>query len=263
MDRGHRNLLAVLVAVVMAVALFSAFSINLFHKTPAVILPSLAPIESTVPADPWESGDYKRVEVTVDTVQQVVATLERPESYARTVNVETVGAAGVTGASSASVTVDGGWTSTRLTLPDGRVCHSIVGEGKRYVWYGGQRRWQEYDATERSADLSQRLPTYEDILAADKDSIVEAQYVLTDAMPCIFVAVAESELGYVESYWVSVDTGLLVRSESSKDGQVFYRMSGYTVETPAAPGLSFSLPDGTVLHTTALPNSEGSSAPEQ
>ncbi len=261
MDRGHRDLLAILVAVVMAVALFSAFSINLFHKTPAVILPSLSPLASNPPAGQGTSGDYVRVEVTLDTVQQVIATLERPDSYARTVNVETVGAENASGASAASVTVDGGWTSTQLTLPDGRVCHSVVGEGKRYVWYDNQRRWQEYDASENSADLAQRLPTYEDILAADKESIVEAQYVLTDAMPCIYVAVAEPELGYVESYWVSVDSGLLVRLESSKDGQVFYRMSGYTVETPAAPGLSFSLPDGTVLHTTALPDAEGSSAP--
>lgn len=263
MDKGHRNLLAILVAVVMAVALFSAFSINLFHKTPAVILPSLAPLASNPPVGQGESGDYVRVEVTLDTVQQVIATLERPDSYARTVNVETVGAENESGASAASVTVDGGWTSTQLTLPDGRVCHSVVGEGKRYVWYDNQRRWQEYDASENSADLAQRLPTYEDILAADKENIVEAQYVLTDAMPCIYVAVAEPELGYVESYWVSVDTGLLVRSESSKDGQIFYRMSGYTVETPADPGLNFTLPDGTVLHTTALPNSEGSSDQER
>ncbi len=263
MDRGHRNLLALLVAAVMAVALFSAFSINLFHQTPAVVLPSLAPAASSVPPEQGETGEYRRVEVTPDTVQQVIATLERPESYARTVNVETVGDTGAAGETTAQVTVDGGWTSSQLTLPDGRVCHSVVGEGKRYVWYGDQRRWQEYDASDRSADLAQRLPTYEDVLAADRENIVAAQYVLTGALPCIYVAVAEPELGYVESYWVSVDTGLLVRAESSKDETVFYRMSGYTVETPAAPGLTFALPDGTVLHTTALPAEEGASAPAQ
>ena len=263
MDKGHRNLLAVLVAVVMAVALFSAFSINLFHQTPAVVLPSLSPASTDPPPNQGETGDYKRVEVTLDTVQQVVATLERPDSYSRTVNVETVGGTGTAGATTASVTVDGGWTQSQLTLPDGRVSHSIVGEGKRYVWYDNQRRWQEYDASDRSADLAQRLPTYEDVLAAEAERIVEAQYVLTGALPCIYVVVAEPELGYLESYWVSVDTGLLVRSESSKDGEVFYRMSGYTVETPAAPGLSFALPDGTVLHTTALPDEAQASDPAQ
>ena len=261
MDKGHRNLLAVLVAVVMAVALFSAFSINLFRQTPAVILPSLPPVATDTVPDQGEAGDYRRVEVTLDTVQQVVATLERPDSYSRTVNIEMVGGAGDTGAITATVTVDGGWTMSQLTLPDGRVCHSIVGEGKRYVWYDNQRRWQEYDASERSADLAQRLPTYEDILAVDRERIVEAQYVLTGALPCLYVVVEEPELGYLESYWVSVDTGLLVRSESSKNGEVFYRMSGYTVEAPAAPGLSFALPDGTELHTTARPDEAPASDP--
>lgn len=261
MDRGHRNLLAVLVAVVMAVALFSAFSITLFHKTPAVVLPSLEPLPSDVPLDPVDSGDYRRVEVTTDTVQQVVATLERPDSYSRTITIETLGANDTFGTSSAAVTVDAGWTQSVMTLPDQRVVHSIVGQDKRYVWYGGQRRWGEYSAQDRSADLAQRLPTYEDVLAADKEDIVTAQYVLSGSLPCIYIAVVQEELGYVESYWISVDTGLLVRSESSKDGQVFYRMSGYTVETPAAPGQTFSLPDGTVLHATTRPDSAGSSDP--
>ena len=247
-----RNLLAILIAAVMAVALFSAFSINFFHKTPAVILPTLAPASAGTEPGPEGDGAYQRVEVTPETVRQVVATLERPDSYARTVTVETLGSDGAFGAASAAVTVDGGWTRTELTLPDGRVCHSIVGGGKRYVWYGSERRWREYSADSRSADLSQRLPTYEDVVDAEEEDIESAWY--DDASACICVAVKVPELGYVEQYWVSVETGLLVRSESSKDGQVFYRMSGYTVETPATPGLNFSLPDGTVLHTTALPS---------
>lgn len=254
MDKGHRTLLAILVAAVMAVALFSAFSINLFHKTPEVILPSLAPLPSEDASDQTSGGDYERVEVTADTVQQVVANLERPESYARTITAELLDETGGFGVTQATVTVDGGWTQTTLTLPDRRTQHTLIGEGKRYVWYGSERSWQEYDASERSADLSQRLPTYEDVLTADKADVIAAQYALSEQLPCIYIAVAQEELGYVESYWVSVDTGLLVHAESSKDGAVFYRMSGYTVETPATPGLNFSLPDGTVLHTTALPS---------
>lgn len=250
MDKQHRNLLAVVIAAVMAVALFSAFSISLFHKTPEVILPTLTP----TPVETLSPGqeDYRRVEVTTDTVQQVVATLQRPESYARTITVETQAADGSFGVTTTAVTVDGGWTQTEATLPDGRVCHSLIGEGRRYVWYGQERHWREYEAGEYSADLSQRLPTYEDVLEADKEDIVAAQYALSGSLPCIYIAVAEESLGYVESYWVSVDTGLLVYAESSRDGEVFYRMSGYTVETPATPGRSFSLPDGRILHTTSL-----------
>lgn len=253
MDKGHRNLVAVLVAAVMAVALFSAFSVNWFHQTPAVILPTLTPIPDAS-ATPTAGGDYTRVELTTDTVQRVVATLERPESYARTITVETVGENGEVGQTTAQVVVDGGWTRVTATLPDGRVCHTIVGEEKRCVWYDDQRSWREYPVQERSADLSQRLPTYEDVLAVVQSDIVDARYETLGDLPCIFISVKEEELGYVEEYWVSVDTGLLVRSESWKGENVFYRMSGYTVETPATPGLTFALPDGTVLHATSLPS---------
>lgn len=253
MEKGHRTLIAVLVAAVIALALFSAFSVNWFHKTPSVILPTLTPAPSASPTA-GATGNYQRVELTSDTVQRVIATLERPESYARTVTVETVGAGGEVGQTTAQVVEDGGWTQVTATLPDGRVCHTLVGEGKRYVWYDDQRSWQEYPAQERTADLAQRLPTYEDVLALNQSEIVEADYVNSGELPCVYVAVAEDELGYVEEYWVSVDTGLLVRAESRKGEDVFYRMSGYIVETPATPGLTFSLPDGTVLHTTSLPD---------
>lgn len=252
MDKKHRNLVAVLVAVVMAVALFSAFSVNWFHQTPSVILPTLTPTPSAT-STPGAAGDYQRVEVTAETVQRVVATLERPASYARTVTVETVGEDGTVGQTTAQVVVDGGWTQVTATLPDGRMCHTIVGEEKRYVWYDDQRTWQEYPAQERTADLSQRLPTYEDVLALVQSDIVDARYASSGELPCIYVAVEEEELGYVEEYWVSVDTGLLVHAESRKGEDVFYRMSGYIVETPATAGLAFSLPDGTVLHATSLP----------
>lgn len=157
------------------------------------------------------------------------------------------------GKTTAQVVVDGGWTRVTATLPDGRVRHTIVGEEKRYVWYDDQRSWQEYPAQERSADLSQRLPTYEDVLAVVQSDIVDARYAASGELPCVYVAVEVEDLSYVEEYWISVDTGLLVRAESRKGEEVFYRMSGYTVETPATPGQTFALPDGTVLHTTALP----------
>lgn len=250
MDRKHRDVFAVIVGVIIAVALFSAFSVSLFHKTPAVVLPSLtpAPSESQVPTG---EGDHIRVEVTVDTVQQVIATLSRPESYSRTVTVEILGTGDRFSTTTASVMVDGGWTRVNATLPDGRIYHSLVGEGRRYVWYGNETGYGEFEAGETSDDLAQRIPTYEDVLALPREDITAAGYGLIGSTPCVYVAVETEELNYTEKYWISVETGLLVYAESTKDGQAFYRMSGDTIETPATPGVTFTLPDGKVLHTTA------------
>lgn len=251
MDRKHRDLFAVVVGIIIAAALFSAFSVSLFHKTPAVVLPSLTPV-------PTESGgasserDYQKAEVTPDTVARVVATFARPESYSRAVTVETRGADGAFSAVTASVMVDGGWTRVESVLADGRKCHSLLGEGSRYVWYGSESTWRVYDAREDGDDLAQRIPTYEDIVAAEEGSITSAGYGLIGSTPCVYAAVAVEELGYTEKYWVSVESGLLVYAESTDaEGEVFYRMSAENLETPATPGISFALPDGTVLHTTA------------
>ncbi len=254
MEKARHNLFAILMALVMAAALFSAFSITLFHQTPEVILPSLAPSPTgSIPGEPGDK-DYQPVLVDETTVQQVVASLERPQSYSRSITTETLGADGLFGASSATVTVDGGWTQVVSVLPDRRIAHTLVGDGRRYVWYGEDTTYQIFDAQESSADLAQRLPTYEDVLDAAPEHIIAAGSEESGGLPCIFVAVEEPELGYVESYWVSVDTGLLVHAESSREEQVFDRMSGYTVETPAAPGQAFTLPDGTVLHMTTPPD---------
>lgn len=250
MDRKHRDALAVIVGIIIALALFSAFSVSLFHKTPAVVLPSLTPTptESAAAGD----GSHQRLEVTTKTVQDVIATLARPESYSRSVTVETRGAEGEFTAVTAAVIVDGGWTKVDLTLPDGRVRHSIWGEDAGYVWYGNERVYRKLKADEGSDDLAQRIPTYEDILEADTADIVGAGYGLIGANSCVYAAVEVEELGYTEKYWVSVETGLLVYAEScDAEGEAFYRMSADTIEIPATPGLSFSLPDGTALHTTA------------
>lgn len=261
MDRKHRNLVAALMAAVVALALFSAFSITWFHKTPAVVLPSLSPVgESAAPAG---EDSLQRAEVTVSTVQQVIATLERPESYSRQVTVQLFQDGEALGTAATAVVADGGWTRTATTLPDGRVCHAIVGDGRRWVWYDQDAACQEYDAQTRSADLAQRLPTYEDVLAAEEGQLAAAGYQLSGGLPCIYAAVEEEELGYLEEYWVSVDTGLLVCAQSSREGEVFYRMSGYTVETPALPGQAFTLPSKEVLHVTGLPEAKETAAPGQ
>lgn len=71
------------------------------------------------------------------------------------------------------------------------------------------------------------------------------------AWPAFMWRQAEDALGYVEKYWVSVDSGLLVCAEQWKGEELTYRMTSYAVSTDRTLfGLTeFALPDGTVLHT--------------
>lgn len=65
------------------------------------------------------------VEITPETVQLAIASLERPERYSRTVTVEQFWKGG-SGRYDTTVTVSGAWSRTDRAMPDGQVRHSLT-----------------------------------------------------------------------------------------------------------------------------------------
>lgn len=249
-DRKRTVLAAVIIAVVFVAVLYS-FSLNLFAVTPELVLPDPDASASIGPGG--EQGDEQGgvlVEVSTRTVQSLIASLSRYESYSRSMTVEYYDQGQRVGAVSAQVWTDGGWTRSSVTLASGRVEHSIVGGEQLWLWYDREENVYHGPAEGMTADLMQRLPTYEDVLALDKSSITAAGYVERDGVPCVFVEAVLPQLGYVERYWISETSGLLMAAEAEKDGGLVYSMSSQEVVSPLvqADGL-FSLPDGTRLYT--------------
>lgn len=250
MERRKRNIIVALIAVIITVAILSSFGLGVFAPdTAKIILPEAEP--SASPGG-LENEDLVRVEVTPQTVQNVIATLKRPESYGRTVTIQDIWGedADQQGTTQAQVWVDGGWTRTDAAWPGGTVRHSIVGDGQVWIWYGSSQEVLTAPADDTSADLEgQRIPTYETVLDLDPDAIAVAEYQALDSLGCIYVETVPDEAGHVERYWVDDDSGLQVKAEQLKDGQVVYRMTATALERPAPSDSSFTLPDGTVLHT--------------
>ena len=250
MEEKSRTRFAILIALILVAAVAYSFTFNLFGDTPAVSLASGSGTSATDHGNDLESaGSVVRVEITPETVQSVIEhTLSRYRSYSRTIQIEYLNHSQVTGTMSAVVAVDNGWTRVDLTTQSG-VEHTIVGDEVRYRWYNSDADYVAVPAGEDSDDLAQRLPTYEDVLALDPKSITVANYESKGGIACIYVEVAEDELGYLERYWVSVESGLLVAAETVKGDEVVYRMTAYQVESPlSGADESFVLPDGTVLH---------------
>ena len=248
MERRNRNILVVLIGIVITVAMLSSFGLGLFAPDTAKIqLPTPAASQSQ---EPVEEEEYVRVEITTETVQYVVEhTLTRPESYGRNVTIEDFWGEGQSGVTHATVWVDDGWTHTTATLPGGTVRHSIVGDGRFWLWYEGNSRVLTGPAEENSADLEgQRIPTYEDVLKLKQSDIADAGYEDKEGVSCIFVETVPDSQGYVERYWISTDSGLLSCAETRLEGQLIYRMSAFSVDRPVPENASFVLPDGTVLH---------------
>lgn len=245
-ERKRTVLAAVIICVVLAAVLYSFFRV-LIPSGPALVVAYPEASASMEPAVQASSG--MAVEVTPQTVQRLVASLERYESYSRTVVVEYFSAGRSTGTASAQVWADGGWVRCDLTMSSGMVEHSIVGEGQLWLWYGEDRRVYAGPSQDMDADLMQRLPTYETVLELDQDSITAAGYEPWGGQPCVYVEAENPALGYLERYWISETSGLLMAAEMEKDAEVVYAMSSREVVSPLEQaGQAFTLPDGTVLH---------------
>lgn len=252
MERKRRGLFVVLIATIIVLAIFSSFAINLFSGNDyQVKLPDLSGDAAANPSGNQSSpGDQSiRIEVAPETVQSVIATLNRPRSYHRTITLELWADAQTSAQTTVTVWVDGGWTRSTVASPGGLIQHNLVGEGTRWLWYEGDETALSFPAGDAAADTVQRIPTYEDVLELPTDRITTAAYVTYAGTDCVFVEVMQEGLVSWERYWISVSDGLLVASERVKDSLVVYRMSVQSTVSPAPLDSSFALPDGTVLHS--------------
>lgn len=249
MEDKKRTIMAVVIIAVVLLAVLYSFFLNLFAPTPRLELanPDASQSLDPVAQDSGQSGGVV-VEVTPQTVQSLIASLERYESYRRTVTVEYLAGGESLGTVTAQVWVDGGWIRTSATLSSGSVENAVVGDGTLWLWYDSGPKVYSGPADGNAADLTQRLPTYEDVLALDKGDITAAGYEERDGQPCVYVE-TRTPLDYSERYWVSVNSGLLVAAETEKGGEVVYTMSARDVVSPLdeTDGI-FVLPGGKVLY---------------
>lgn len=249
MEYGNRSVLVGLIAVVIALAVFSSFGLPLFAgPTATITLPTAQPQDTAGPDDGAKGGGA-RVEVTPETVQSVIAVMDRLESYSRVITTTLEGASATT-----QTWVDGEWTRADMELSDRLIVHTIIGPEQLWRWYGAEDKVLSWPADASSVDIEgQRIPTYEDILAVDMNSITAAGYEEKNGEACVYVEVALPELDQLERYWVSENSGLLWAAETLVGEETVWTMVAGLPETPVPSYASFQLPDGTVLHTVSAP----------
>lgn len=232
------------VATVLIVALML---VNALQRSVHITLPAPQSSASSSGSGPdTEVGALSVVKIEPATVQSAIATLRRPESYCRTIALEQFWDSG-SGTWTVTAYVKGGWSRADRTMPDGRVRHTVTNGETTYIWYNNENDVFSAPAGDVTADNDQNIPTYEDILALDVKEIALADYQELSGVRCIYVQTAENERGYSLSYWVSVDTGLLIAAEKRLDGDPVYRMSALNLDSAQPTDSDFTLPDGTVL----------------
>ena len=210
------------------------------------------PTETTGDPVEVEPDALNRVEITPETVQAVVSTLTRPETYSRELIIESFWDGGQT-VFSIGTAVYGVMTSLRISPQVGNEKRIIVTPDTLYIWYGG-------DSTPfiggpgltgdgyRTADEYQMLASYEDIAKLSVDDIVDAGYTQFEGEDCIYIEHFTKELGYTVKYYVSIRLGLITGSEEfDKTGKLVYSMRAGECRIGEIDPEMFTLPNGVDL----------------
>jgi len=229
-------------------AVFYSFGLNFFRSTPEIEVADTqaSPDVSAVPGASGQGGIP--VEVTPETVQSILASMSRYQSYSRTITLQYSWTGG-TGTMTAQVRADGGWSRCDTLLASGVTEHSIVGGERLWYWYDDDKQALEGEADQRSQDLLQYIPTYEDVLALDPGQITGTGYEEKDGAPVYLCGGVPGRAGLPGAVLDLSVQRPADSAETEKDGRVVYAMSSSQLVSPLAGGEdAFTLPEGRVLH---------------
>ena len=208
--------------------------------TPPVLLPTTSAGETPTPEQP-DSVSSQTIRVDAATVQTVIGTLRRSDSYSRSLAVERFWSGGGS-RETYNVWVRG--ESVRITVrstgqPDKNV---LLRDGKKWVWYSDGGAVYSAAASADDADAYQSLLRYEDVLALPQSSITDAGYVDYAGEQCIFVRYTDGPLNYEHHCYISVKTGLLMGQETYDGETLIYRMQSGAPDISTPNESMFEIP---------------------
>jgi len=252
MNKGKMTVFAVMAAVLLTAAIFVVFLMTTAagNRGPDISLPPAPSDDVTggnnTVAPEVSDIDVEYLDITTENVQSIIEHLDRPDSYSLEMQIEYHWTGGNSVFRRRTWVKSGAVRWQHFDRTGNPVLNYIITPDTVYVWEENGRGYVSYPCGEFSADDLGQIPTYEDILQADKDDIVSAYYEDRQSVPCVKVEVFDRDNGHTHLYWVSLETGLLWEAEVLAEGQLIYRMyvlqSGFSVREPERS--DFQLPGG-------------------
>lgn len=191
--------------------------------TPPVVLAPL-PSADTSAGPPTDAPDSHIITVSPDTVQTVISTLSRADSYSRTLTVQSFWNGG---SATKEIDVWAQGENLRLAIRDaeGSITRNVLLRGaEEWIWYSDAAAVWHGAAREGDADAYQTLLTYEEVLALDRRDILDAGYADYNDENCVYVRWRGGTLGYESVCWISDATGLLMGLETYDGDVLVYTM---------------------------------------
>ncbi len=174
-----------------------------------------------LPREATEQG--RTLEINTDNVLSVIRAMDRPTQYYLEMET-TVYADGASLTTRIRHCVRGGDSVTRRFRDGDRAARYLLRSGETIrIWYEGGQDVYSGTVEDYSGDDAAGIPTYEEVLLS-ADRVLSAKYVLEDGRACIYVLTQDEALSYSRSYFIDVDTGLLVKSQTQRNGTMIYEM---------------------------------------
>jgi len=206
--------------------------------TPSISIPSPSPDSSVDGA----GEDANRLEVSADTVQELLSTLEPLDVYCRGCQLFTYW--------------EGGEAEARISIwKDGdrfRVFHSqnnvgrntMLLDGQLHYWYEGSKQVFTVPVSgdgDALLDDYARLISLDELMSLPKEDIIDAGYEEKCGENCIFVEYRSGDDRLCRLY-VSVDKGLLIAGEITEGGKIIYLLESVFTDEKAPGEDIFKLP---------------------
>ena len=248
MERKKLIIFSIAAAAGIIAAVVAVFVLmNLSFKTPAVRLPEATSNVSDNSGSGGTGADEQNsvlyAQLRPDTVQYMLNTIQKPESYSMEYTVESFWDGG-SGVFDVKVYVRNG--VFRVSQDAGtyrREC--IFTPEEYYIWYHARRdAGVSSDAMDSAVQMS---GSYDALMELDSELIHQTAYEEFGEAYCVFVSAETGEYGYRSEYYISLDTGLLLKQEIYDGERIIYRMTAESAELSAPNDEYFVLPDGSTV----------------
>lgn len=220
--------IAVAIVLIMAavILLILITDANRNRREANIVLPEYSGDDGsgTVIELPYENTDLgEKVEINTGNVLSVIRAMERPEHYYLEMDT-TVYAGEAFLTTGIRHWVSGEQSVTRRYKEgDAAAVYIMRTEENVKIWFEGSQDVYIGAVSDYSGDDAAAIPSYEDVLTTG-DRILSAKYVTEDEYACIYVSAADEALSYVKEYYIDVNTGLLVKMQTRREGKLVYSM---------------------------------------
>lgn len=201
-------------------------------ETVPVVLPTPAVSDSSADESNNQSGNDTVINISPGTVQAAISTLSRADNYSRVLNITNYWSGG-NSQQQINVWVQG--DSSRFTISGQGISKNVLINGTDlWIWYSDSKDIYHGSAHSGDADEYQALISYEHLLELDKSLITDAGYEIYHDETCIYAKYTDGSYGYATKFWVSVNTGLLMGSETYDGEMLIYSLfsSAPDISTP-------------------------------